>query len=155
MNYEVINLEEKTVAGLTIRTSNNDPAMAKSIGSIWKKFFADGVYQSIVNKYGDKSIGLYTNYEEDVHGAYDMMACCEVVDTINLPAGVDTQVIPAGRYAKFIVHGDVQQAVAKFWTQLWSMDLERKYSCDFEEYQSGCDMKNAEIHIYISLKDIK
>lgn len=150
MNYEIVDLKEKTVAGLTIRTSNNDSNMSQSIGNLWQKFFADGVYQSILNKQNDKSIGLYSNYESNVQAAYDLMVCCEIRDTTRLPSGVNTQIIPAGKYAKFIVHGDVQQAVAEFWTKLWSMDLDRKYSCDFEEYQSG-DMNNAEIHIYISL----
>jgi predicted transcriptional regulator YdeE len=71
---------------------------------------------------------------------------------VSIPSGLDTQVIPEGKYEKFVVHGDVQQAVVAFWTKLWSMNLDRKYSCDFEEYQSGCEMHNAEIHIYISVK---
>lgn len=32
MNYEVVYLKEKIVAGITIRTSNNDPNMGKPIG---------------------------------------------------------------------------------------------------------------------------
>ena len=41
MNYEVVYLKEKTVAGITIRTSNNDPNMAKVIGETWQKFFEE------------------------------------------------------------------------------------------------------------------
>jgi len=152
MTYEIINLEEKKVVGLRIRTNNNDPNMVKMIGSLWNHFFTDGVYQSILNKQNNNSIGLYTNYESDVNGAYDMMACCEVINTKSLPSGVSAQIIAAGRYAKFVVHGDVQQAVAQFWSKLWSMDLDRKYSCDFEEYQGISENNHAEIHIYISLK---
>jgi predicted transcriptional regulator YdeE len=44
----------------------------------------------------------------------------------------------------------MQKAVADFWIELWQMDLNRSFQCDFEEYQN-CDMENAEIHIYISL----
>lgn len=152
MKYEVVTLTEKTVAGLKTRTSNSDPNMTKTIGGLWQKFFAEGIYQSISNKQNAHSIGLYTNYETSAHGAYDVMVCCEISSTESLPATINTQKIPAGNYAKFIVHGDVQKAVSEFWTKLWSMDLDRKYSCDFEEYQSGSDMSNAEIHIYISLK---
>ncbi|MBP2642571.1 MAG: putative AraC family transcriptional regulator [Firmicutes bacterium] len=151
MNYEVVDVKEKIVAGLAIRTSNNDSNMAESIGYLWQKFFNDGVYQSISMKQNDNSIGLYTNYESDANGAYDMMVCCEIITPESLSMGVNTMSISAGKYAKFIVRGDVQKAVAEFWTKLWAMDLDRKYSCDFEEYQSGCEMSNAEIHIYISL----
>lgn len=151
MNYQIVNLDEKSVAGLIIRTNNSAPDMTKAIGGLWQNFFADGVYQSILNKKNKNSIGLYTNYESDVTGAYDMMVCCEIINTTDLPIDINTQIIPAGKYAKFVVYGDVQQAVAQFWSKLWLMDLDRKYSCDFEEYQSGSDMTNAEIHIYISL----
>lgn len=152
MNYEIVSIQEKTVAGLTIRTSNHDMAMTESIGKLWHSFFAEGIYHSISNKRSDNSIGLYTNYDSNTHNDYDVMVCCEVTDTRLLPAGIQSQLIPAGKYAKFIVHGNVRQAVAAFWTELWAMNLNRTYSCDFEEYQSGCDMNHAEIHIYISIQ---
>jgi len=151
MNYEIVNLEEKAVAGLLIRTSNSDPNMSKLIGELWQGFFTKGTYQAISNKKNDKTIGLYTNYDSDVNGEYDVMVCCEIQNRSNLPTGVYAKIIPVGKYAKFIVKGDMQKAVTEFWMKLWSMDLDRKYSCDFEEYQSGGDMNNAEIHIYISL----
>lgn len=151
MNYEVVHLEEKSVAGLTIRTSNNDENMVKCIGNLWQEFFAKGVYQSIPNKQNANSIGLYTNYESDASGAYNMIVCCEISDSAGLPNGINRYTIPAGKYAKFVVQGDVEQAVSEFWSKLWLMDLDRKYSCDFEEYQSDCEMSNAEIHIYIAL----
>lgn len=151
MNYEIVELEEITVAGIKIRTRNSDPNMAIQIGELWEGFFSKGIYQSISNKENDKSIGLYTNYESDVNAEYDVMVCCEIQKKSNLPTGVQTRTIPVGKYAKFIVKGHMQKAVAEFWEKLWSMNLDRKYSCDFEEYQSGGDMNNAEIHIYIAL----
>lgn len=151
MNYEIVHLQEKIVAGIKIRTSNSDPNMTTDIGGLWQQFFQNGVYQSIGNKKNDKTMGLYTNYENDVTGAYDVVVCCEVEKVSNLTSNLCIQTIPAGKYAKFIVKGDMHIAVADFWMKLWKMDLDRKYSCDFEEYQSGNDAENTEIHIYISL----
>lgn len=151
MNYEIVHLEERTVAGLRKRTNNSDPDMTKVIGELWQEFFAAGVYQSIAHKKDNKSLGLYTNYESGVNGAYDVLVCCEIENTVDLPTGVEAQTIPAGKYAKFVVQGHMQKAVAEFWLKLCSMDLNRKFSCDYEEYQSGCDLDNAEIHIYIAL----
>jgi len=151
MNYEVVYLKEKIVAGVTIRTSNNDPNMGKAIGETWQQFFADGVYESISNKQNDNSIGLYTNYEDKVNGAYDVMICCEISKEENLPSKINVKKIAEGKYAKFVAKGNVQKAVAECWTKIWSMDLDRKYSFDFEEYISGCEMDNAEINIYISI----
>lgn len=151
MNYEVVYLKEKTVAGITIRTSNNDPNMSKCIGETWKKFFENGIYQSIGNKENDNSIGLYTNYEGKVNGFYDMMVCCEISKEENLSTEINIKKIAEGKYAKFIVKGNVEKAVAECWAKIWTMDLDRKYSFDFEEYVSGCEMDNAEINIYISI----
>jgi predicted transcriptional regulator YdeE len=151
MNYEIVQLDEKTVARLLIRTNNNDPGMSKAIGDLWHAFFADGVYQSISDKRNSNTIGLYSNYESNAKGAYDVMACCEIVSEKEVPDGVVLQVIPAGKYAKFIVRGDAKQAVADFWHKLWNMELDRKCSSDFEEYQSTGNINDCEVHIYISL----
>lgn len=152
MNYELVQLEEKKVAGIRIRTNNSDPNMSSSIGMAWKNFFADGIYNSIPGKKNDKSIGLYSNYENGADGAYDVMVCCEVEDGVSLPHNVESEIITSGKYAKFIIRGHVQKAVGEFWMKLCSMTLDRKYYYDFEEYQGCSDMEDAEIHIYISLK---
>lgn len=36
MNYEIVNLEEKIVVGITARTGNNDPECQKVIGGLWQ-----------------------------------------------------------------------------------------------------------------------
>lgn len=150
MKYDLVQLEQKEVAGIKIRTSNSDPNMSSSIGLTWQRFYEEGIYQSIPNKKNVKSIGLYTNYENGVSGEYDVIVCCEVDDILNMPESLYTTLIPSGKYAKFIVHGNMQKAVADFWTEFWSMELDRKFGCDFEEYQNN-DMENGEIFIYISL----
>lgn len=64
--------------------------------------------------------------------------------------------IPQGNYAKFIIKGHMQRAVGEFWSNLWGLSLDRKYSSDFEEYQNNSgDMENQEIHIFIALNDLK
>ena len=60
--------------------------------------------------------------------------------------------IPEGRYARFIVRGDMVKAVAAAWQEIWQMDLPRSFVCDFEEYQDD-QMEDTEIHIYVGLKD--
>lgn len=151
MNYELVELKEIRVAGIRIRTSNTHSDMQSKIGMAWQRFFEEGVYTSIPGKKNGKSIGLYTNYENGIDGAYDVMVCCEVEDTAILPENIQSGVIASGKYAKFVIRGHVQKAVEEFWMKLYSMNLDRKFGCDFEEYQADGDMENAEIHIYISL----
>ena len=151
MKYEVVQLGEKKVAGIRIRTQNDDADMSNQIGMAWQRFFEGGIYASIPNKLNNKTMGLYTNYENGVSGKYDVMVCCEISTLEQLPNALETETIPQGKYAKFVIQGHVQRAVQAFWTELWTMDLDRRYGCDFEEYQGGDDMEHAEIHVYISL----
>ncbi len=150
MKYEVVNLTEKTVVGLTARTNNASPDMGAVIGGLWGRFF--GIYSAISQKANDKTLGIYTDYASDEHGDYTVMTACEVASADTVPTHAVSKTIPAGRYAKFVVQGPMQAAVAEFWRQLWAMSLPRSYVCDFEEYQNA-DPENAIVHIYIGLKD--
>lgn len=151
MNYEIINLTEKTVAGLAGRTNNASPEMGMVIGGLWQKYYGEGIYQSIGGKMNEKALGIYTDYENDETGDYTIMVACETLGE-QIPESVVVRNIPAGKYAKFIVRGDQQRAVAEFWMKLWAMDLPRAYVCDFEEYQND-NIEEAEIHVYIGLKE--
>ena len=151
MNYEIVNLEEKKIVGLTARTNNSAPDMGMVIGGLWNDLYQKGVYQNIKDKANEKAVGLYSDYEGDMNGDYDVTIGCSVNSTDNIPQNTVVKVIPAGRYAKFVVHGHMQKAVCEFWQELWKMDLDRKYTADFEEYQDDC-IDNTEIHIYIALK---
>ncbi len=151
MKYEVVELAEKKMVGLTARTKNSDENMTMIIGSLWKDFYGQ-VYAAVENKVNSKTICTYSDYESDCNSEYSASVGCEVSNTQDIPKGAVIRTIPAGKYAKFIVRGNMQQACLEFWQELWQMtDLPRSYQCDFEEYQNS-DMENAEIHMYISLK---
>jgi predicted transcriptional regulator YdeE len=45
------------------------------------------------------------------------------------------------------------QAVAKEWKKIWTMDLKRKYSSDFEIYNEESNQEDdSEVEIYVSVK---
>lgn len=92
------------------------------------------------------AIGLYSDYSD---GKYCVTAGNEVSKAENEELTV--KIIPAGRYAKFSVHGNMVTAVAEAWNEIQKIDLERSYTGDFEEYLN-CDWDNANIDIYIALK---
>lgn len=151
MEYEIVELQEKKVVGLRARTNNFSPDMGQVIGGLWGRFYQEGIYDQIPGKQSGKALGIYSDYAGDEKADYDITVACEVDGTGELPKGTVLSSIPAGRYAKFIVTGDMHAAVAEFWQKLWSMDLPRTFVCDFEEYQNS-DMENAEIHLYIGVK---
>lgn len=153
MKYEIVTLKEKIVVGISARTNNLSPDMGSTIGGLWNRFYNEGVYASIPGKTDNKALGIYTDFEGNEKSDYTVMVACE---TSAEPEGevfaeYDVRRIPAGRYARFIVHGDMVQAVAAAWQDIWQMDLPRTFRCDFEEYQND-SMEHAEIHIYVGLQ---
>ncbi len=175
MNYEIVTLEEKIVIGIAARINNLSPDMGAVIGGLWNRFYSQGIYASIADKANEKALGIYTDYyQEETNGAHSMkdlaakivqsdytvLVACEVTKEPQGDIGKRTQPnqqdgctilhIPAGRYAKFVIHGDMVQAVAAAWQEIWQLDLPRSFQCDFEEYQSD-SMDQAEIHIYVGL----
>lgn len=151
MNYKIVNLKEKIAVGLSARTSNADPKAGEIIGGLWSSFYNGGVYSSVRGKINDKVLGIYTDYSSDEKGEYTVSAACEVKALLT-DNTLSVFKIPEGKYAEFIVKGDVKTAVAKAWAEIWNTPLPRAFICDFEEYQNN-DMNNSEIHIYIGLKE--
>ena len=154
MKYEIVELEEKVVTGIKIKTTNQNGKAMQDIGMTWQKLFANGIYEKIPNKVNSKTIGLYTEYEGDYTKPYTFIAGAEVSRKVQIGEELESIIIPKGKYAKFIITGDVQNSVGQAWQEIWNMNLKRKYTCDFEEYQNNSeDMQEQEIHIYIALED--
>ena len=143
MNYEIVELKEKTIVGFTARTSNEDPQMGAIIGGLWKQLYTPGNTEKIQNRVNAYAIGLYSDYDKE---GYQVTAGFEVSDAEN-GNGFAVKTIPAGRYAKFSVHGDMIEAVANSWKEIWETSLDRTFTGDFEEYLSQED-----IDIYIAIK---
>lgn len=150
MEYEIVTLKEKIAVGVSARTNNTSPDMGAVIGGLWDSFFNKGIYASIPDKADAKALGIYTEYAGDEKADYTVMVACETTKEPSAVEGCSVLRIPAGRYAKFVIHGDMVQAVGAAWQEIWQMDLPRTFQCDFEEYQDE-RMEDAEIHIYVGL----
>lgn len=146
MNYEIVNLEEKIIVGVSAITSNDDPKMGQVIGELWEKLYQGGINKIIKNKANEYAIGLYSDYEDNKY-------CVTVGNEVSRVENEELVVkkIPSGKYAKFFIEGHMKKAVAEAWSEIWQMDLERSYKVDFEEYLNA-DYDNAKINIYIALR---
>ncbi len=49
MKYEIVELGERVVAGIRIKTTNQNGKAIEDIGITWQKLFADGIYEKIPN----------------------------------------------------------------------------------------------------------
>lgn len=147
MNYEIVNLNEKIIAGITARTGNNDPECQKVIGGLWQDFMSKGIWESMKNKANEYCIGLYSDYDFS-NMTYEVTIGAEVTQA---DTKINVKKIPGGKFALFRVKGDVVKAVSEAWEKIWAIPLERSFAGDFEEYVSN-ENGIAEINIYVALK---
>lgn len=146
MEYEIVNLDKKIVVGVGAYISNDDPNMGQVIGDLWKKFFQEGICNTVQNRANEHAIGLYSDYTQQ---GYHVLTGVEVSELNN--SDLVSRVIPAGTYAKFCVHGNMETAVRNAWEKIWNMDLDRTFTGDFEEYLND-DYDHADINLYIAIK---
>ena len=149
MSFKTVHLNEKTIVGITARTSNSAPDMQAVIASLWQRFFEGGEAKRIKNAAAPIPIGLYSDYSQANTAKeleYDITVGFEVADGGDIPQGMTAKHIPAGDYAIFSAKG-TSEAVAALWQEIWATPLNRRYSGDFELYGASGD----QIEIYIAL----
>ncbi|WP_282176216.1 GyrI-like domain-containing protein [Vibrio nereis] len=147
----VSQLEGFEVAGFFVRTTNADEMNATNakIGGLWERFYTEALPKLSESS---KVYGLYTNYDSDVSGAYDVFACASNLSSDSLPQLISTK-IESGKYLTFSAKGEMPQVVIDLWGEVWRyFDAEdcphsRAYTTDFEFYK-GHD----EVEISIALK---
>lgn len=151
MKYEIVTIPKKIIVGKAIKTTNEENKAVNDIGTLWQEFIGNGIHNSVNNKINQMAIGLYTEYKEDYTKEYTFMCGCEVFEVDNTEK-LSTKIIPSGKYAKFTISGHMITAVCQAWSEIWEMNLDRKYTSDFEVYHNDSeDMNNQTIDIYISI----
>ena len=147
--------DEVTVVGISVRTSNTaetDPATAK-IAGLWARFYQDDVR----GKTPAKSVpaiplAVYTDYERDHEGQYQVIVGAAVDPKIPTPEGMARATIPAGTYLLFEAEGDMPDVVIDTWKAIWSYfsnssNHVRAYVTDVEAYPG-----ERAVRIYISIR---
>lgn len=144
---ETTKIENIDVKGIAVRTDNSsemDSTTAK-IGPMWERFYAE-IAPSL--KEGANVYGLYTNYESDHNGAFDVVACSDNVEV----KSVSSYQIQAGNYLVFKGSGQMPQVVIDLWGQVWeyfespTSQHKRTFATDFELYKG-----ENEVEIFISV----
>ena len=142
-----VNLKNKTVTGLKTRTKNSDemnPEVAK-IGLLWQSFFSDVL--PTLKEQNVPMYGVYTNYESDAMGEFDVLVG---VEDLEISAELTSVTLAEGKYLCFESKGDMPQAIIETWGEIWAYFSDenckdvRLYKTDFEKYISKDE---AEIYI--------
>ena len=148
MDHRTISLPAFTVVGISVRTSNERP---QEIGRHWQRFYAERVAVRIPNKKSESIYSVYLDYEGDHSKPYTLMIGCEVNDALSPPGDFESRTVPAAKYAVIPAHGKQPDSVIAAWQQVWSSDLARTYSGDFDLYDRQ-DPSGQEVNIYVAIR---
>ncbi len=133
------------VIGIACRTSNDPGAGPQDIPKLWQRFESEGVWTQIPNKTSGEVIALYCDYERDHTGDYTCVIGCAVSSLENIPEAMVGKTVPASTFAVFPVRGEFPKSLIDTWGKIWSSDLPRTYSGDYELY----DAKEVQVFIAI------
>ncbi len=151
MNYKTTSLEEIRVIGIEARTSNENAS--DEIPELWKKFFTENIKDKIPNKISSDILSLYTEYESDYTKPYTIIICCKVKDFSDVPEGMVSKIIPASKFAVFTAKGKMPDKLVETWKYIWTLDLERTYTGDFDVYTEKYSSPEPEADDYIAIKE--
>jgi len=144
----------KRVAGLALRTDNAAEARAGAgkIPGLWQRFRSEDWFGRL-EKLGavGPPVGVYSEYESDASGSFQILAGREISASISVPAPLQVVSVSAGRYLVFSSGGALPESVVKGWQDVWAYfqqprDVARSYSTDFEIYPNA-----EEVEIWIAV----
>ena len=155
-------LNEMTLVGITVRTSNNleaNPETAKILSTV-NDYFGNGLSQKIQGRIKpDTTYCAYTEYESDENGEYTYFIGEEVDPSQKVDPIFTSLTIPASNYVKFECGpGKMPTVCIDAWKEIWQMSSDdlggkRAYIADFELYgEKAQDCSNAALDIYIGIQ---
>src|SRR5690349_24486132 len=116
------------IAGISVRTTNENMQAMKDIGELWGRFMGGDIGSKIPNKVSEDVYCMYTDYESDVNGPYTTILGYQVGSLDNLPDGIQGKQVPEAKYQVFPAKGKLPDIVVDTWKKIWgSPDIQRAY----------------------------
>ncbi|MDQ2840635.1 MAG: effector binding domain-containing protein [Acidobacteriota bacterium] len=133
-----------TVTGLSIRTTNTQEMSGTNgkIGPLWNQFIHGGA-EVIPGAIEQGTIyAVYTNYESDETGAYDLILGRSVLPGQQTPTNMKSIHVPAASYLVFPVASSSPDAIKTAWSNIYAYfvhhaNKRRAFTIDFEQHSSS------------------
>jgi len=150
---EIIEQPEFRLAGVSVRTTNQNGQSQKDIGALWARVMSDNLLQKIGDKASHDTYCVYTDYETDHTGFYIALIGCKINSLANITEGFTGITMPAGKYQVYTLSGKFPENVHEAWLEIWNSDVERKYTADFDLYSANAkSFEETEVKIYLAIK---
>jgi predicted transcriptional regulator YdeE len=153
MNYQSRNLGPFHIAGISVRTTNQNGQSQEDIGKLWQRFYSENIMDALPARLSDDLYCVYTDYESDHNGAYTTVLGYKVPALESVPAHLTGITIPETTYRLYRSEGKLPESVLATWQHIWQSPVERKYMADFDVY--GSALQNPEspvVETYLSVK---
>lgn len=146
-------LKSVHVIGIAVRTSNLQGKADKDIPALWQTFLETSVADKLLNRVGNETYCVYTEYESDHNAPYTVLIGCPVSNLDTVPEGMKGIVIREGDYEKFVAKGNIMQgAIWQEWQNIWQSNIERTYHTDYEVYDERSENpQDAEVDIFVGV----
>lgn len=134
---------------ITDNEAESKPASGK-IQDLWIHL-TNNVFGKTIT--ADVVYGVYSDYESDHSGRYQILAGVEARADEKCPEGLTEVVSEGGNYVVFKNSGTMPEVVVRTWQEIWEYFAaddcphERAYTADYEEYPS-----ETEVVIYVGIK---
>jgi len=151
MNKKII--EEFKLIGIKLnnKTTNEGGQSSIDCSNLWQKFEKENYIEKIPDRLSNEIYAVYFDYEGDYTKPFSYFIGCKVRIDTETPQGLDSILIPSEMYIKVIAKGKMPDCIANSWKDIWSIELNRMYTYDFEVYgERSKDWSNAEIEIFVS-----
>lgn len=134
--------------GIECKTRNHPDAAPQDIPELWNRFFSENVLGQIPEKTSDEVVCLYCEYEGDFTMPYTCVIGCPT-GAHEAPPGLVVKTIPQAAYAVFKAEGELPQSIIDAWGRIWTTDLDRTYTGDFEVYPDFNGSNDVKIFIAV------
>jgi len=150
---EITNLPEFNVAGLTVRTINQNGQSKIDMMSLWTKFMSENMVHQIDNRASDDIYCVYTDYETDHTGYYTALLGCRVNSKPAKQEGLTMITILPAKYEVYSLAGEFPKNVRDAWEEIWNGDAARKFTADFDLYTANArSFEETEVKIYLAIE---
>lgn len=146
-----VDLPDFRVVGLSARTSNQAEMSGGDgrIGPLWGAFMGldSEAIPGVVAPHVIYSV--YTRYESDHTGPYDVVLGRQVKEDVQPPEGMGGVDIEACTYLVFEATGRTPDAIRAAWKAVYEyfgVNAERAFTADFERYEGD------EVQLYIAIR---
>ncbi len=134
------------IVGISTITSNELALNQNTIGKLWGEFLSSSINDKLADISSSSIFAVYSDYENGYQGKYKITIGYAVNDISNIPDGLSTVTIPAGKYRIFNCKSGAPEDIVETWKTIWQIDpnvFQPNFITTFEEY------KDNEVSIYI------